>query len=148
MDITMASGKFALHISSDQPILASVFSKTISSGKSDFLWSTAAEGLAEFTLATTGLSPTLVFTGRDIKVQLDLTYTNGSQKTVKIAAQDIATFVAPTTLRSVRFSKISAGTSGAALITSKSGYGYIPLNVGSRLTKSFVPSSNIRVLNP
>jgi hypothetical protein len=148
MDITMASGKFALHISSDQPILASVFSKTISSGKSDFLWSTAAEDLAEFTLATTGLSPTLVFTGRDIKVQLDLTYTNGSQKTVKIAAQDIATFVAPTTLRSVRFSKISAGTSGAALITSKSGYGYIPLNVGSRLTKSFVPSSNIRVLNP
>jgi hypothetical protein len=148
MDITMASGKFAIHISSDQPILASVFSKTISSGKSDFLWSTAAEDLAEFTLATTGLSPTLVFTGRDIKVQLDLTYTNGSQKTVKIAAQDIATFVAPTTLRSVHFSHISAGTSGAALITSKSGYGYIPLNVGSRLTKYFVPSSNIRVLNP
>jgi len=148
MDITMASGKFALHISSDQPILASVFSKTISAGKSDFVWSTAAEDLAEFTLATTGLSPTLVFTGRDIKVQLDLTYSNGSLKTVKISAQDIATFVAPTTLRSVHFSHISAGTSGAALITSKSGYGYIPLNVGSRLTKSFVPSSNIRVLNP
>lgn len=148
MDVTMASGKFALHISSDQPILASVFSQTISSGKSDFLWSTAAEDLAEFTLATTGLSPTLVFTGGDIQVQLDLTYTNGSQKTVKIAAQDIATFVAPTTLRSVHFSQISAGTSGAALITSTSGYGYIPLNVGSRLTKSFVPSSNIRVLNP
>ena len=148
MDITMASGKFSLHISSDQPILASVFSKTISAGKGDFVWSTAAEELTDFTVATTGLSPTLVFTGRDIKVQLDLTFTNGSQKKVKIAAQDIATYLAPSTLRSVHFSHISSGTSGAALITSKSGYGYIPLNAGSRLTKSFVPSSNIRVLNP
>jgi len=148
MDITMASGVFALHISSDQPILASVFSKTVASGKSDFVWSTAADELSDFTLATTGLSPTLVFTGRSISVQLDLTYTNGSTKTVKISDQDIATFVAPANLRSVRFSAISAGTSGAALISSSSGYGYIPLNPGSKLTKSFVPSSNIRVLNP
>ena len=148
MDITMASGKFALHISSDQPILASVFSKTISNGKSDFVWSTAADALSEFTLATTGLSPTLVFTGHSISVQLNLTYTNGSQKSVTISAQDIATFTAPANLRSVRFSAISAGTFGAALISSQSGYGYIPLNAGSRLTKSFVPSSNIRVLNP
>ncbi len=148
MDITMASGKFALHITSDQPILASVFSKMVSNGKSDFVWSTAAEDLSEFTLATTGLSPTLVFTGRTISVQLDLTYTNGSQKSVTISAQDIGTFVAPATLRSVHFSSISAGTSGAALISTQNGYGYIPLNAGSRLTKSFVPSSNIRVLNP
>lgn len=148
MDITMSSGKFALHISSDQPILASVFSKTISAGKSDFVWSTAAEDLSEFTLATTGLSPTLVFTGGAIRVTLDLTYTNGSQKSVNISAQDIATFSAPSTLRSVHFSQISTGTSGAALISSKSGYGYIPLNAGSKLTKTFVPSSNIRVLNP
>jgi hypothetical protein len=148
MDITMASGKFALHISSDQPILASVFSKTLANGKSDFVWSTAAEDLSEFTLATTGLSPTLVFMGRAIKVKLDLTYTNGVQKSTTISAQDIATYVAPATLRSVHFSAISAGTSGAVLISSQSGYGYIPLNAGSRLTKSFVPSSNIRVLNP
>lgn len=148
MDVTMSSGKFALHISSDQPILASVFSKTISAGKGDFVWSTPAEDLSEFTLATTGLSPTLVFTGGAIRVTLDLTYTNGSQKSVNISAQDIATFSAPSTLRSVHFSQISAGTSGAALISSKSGYGYIPLSAGSKLTKTFVPSSNIRVLNP
>jgi len=148
LDVTMASGKFALHISSDQPILASVFSKTLANGKSDFVWSTSAADLSEFTLATTGLSPTLVFTGRTIKVKLNLTYTNGVKKSVTISAEDIATFVAPATLRSVRFSEISTGTSGAALISSKSGYGYIPLNAGSKLTKSFVPSSNIRVLNP
>jgi hypothetical protein len=53
LDVTMASGKFALHISSDQPILASVFSKTLANGKSDFVWSTSAADLSEFTLATT-----------------------------------------------------------------------------------------------
>lgn len=148
MDVTMASGKFALQISSDQPILASVFSKTISSGKGDFIWSTSAENLTEFTLATTGLAPTLVFTGKTIRVTLDLTYTNGQTKEIALSADDIATFDAPANLRSVHFSGISSGTSGAALITSNSGYGYIPLVAGSTLTKSFVPTSNIRVLNP
>ncbi len=148
MDLNMASGKFALHIDSDQPILASVFSKTTANGKSDFIWCTAADELTEFTLATTGLSPTLVFTGERIQVTLDLTYTNGTHKKKRISAEDIATFVSPSTLRSVRFTQISPGTSGAALISSMSGYGYIPLSAGSKLTKSFVPSSNIKVLNP
>jgi hypothetical protein len=148
LDVTMASGKFALHISSDQPILGSVFSRTLSQGKRDFVWSTSAEDLTNYTLATTGLAPTLVFTGNRIKVNLELTYTNGKTKKVAIAADDIATFVVGGAVRSVTFSGVSSGTSGAALITSKSGYGYIPLNPGSVLTKSSVPASNIRVLNP
>ena len=73
LDVTMASGKFALHISSDQPILGSVFSRTLSQGKRDFVWSTSAQDLTDFTLATTGLAPTLVFTGNRIKVDLELT---------------------------------------------------------------------------
>ena len=86
--------------------------------------------------------------GKRVKVKLDLTYTNGKSKSVKIDAEDIATFVVSSSVRSVSFSQISTGTSGAALITSKSGYGYIPLNPGSVLTKSSIPASNIRVLNP
>jgi len=148
LDVTMASGKFALHISSDQPILGSVFSQTLVQGKRDFVWSTSAQDLTEYTLATTGLAPTLVFTGTGIKVNLGLTYTNGSSKTIKISAEDIATFVVPDSVRAVSFSEISSGTSGAALISSKSGYGYIPLNAGSVLSKSSIPASNIRVLNP
>jgi hypothetical protein len=99
-------------------------------------------------LATTGLAPTLVFTGDRITVNLELTYTSGKTKKVSIEADDIATFVVPAAVRSVTFSRISAGTSGAALISSKSGYGYLPLTPGSVLTKSSVPASNIRVLNP
>ena len=148
LDVTMASGKFALNISSDQPILGSVFSQTLVQGKRDFVWSTSAQDLTEYTLATTGLAPTLVFTGTGIKVNLELTYTNGGMKTIKISAEDIATFVVPDSVRAVSFTEISSGTSGAALISSKSGYGYIPLNAGSVLSKSSIPASNIRVLNP
>ena len=148
LDVTMASGKFALHITSDQPILGSVFSQTLVQGKRDFVWSTSAQDLTEYTLATTGLAPTLVFTGTSIKVNLELTYTNGRSKTIKISAEDIATFVVPDSVRAVSFTDISSGTSGAALISSKSGYGYIPLNAGSVLSKSSIPASNIRVLNP
>jgi hypothetical protein len=148
MDILMTSGKFALHITSDQPILGSVFSPTVSQGKSDFVWSTAVPDLQEFTLATTGLAPTLVFTGSEIEVRLTVTQANGSARTIDVKGTDIATYVLSDSARSVRFSAISPGTSGAALISSKSGYGYVPLTPGSVLTKSSIPDSNIRVLNP
>ena len=112
------------------------------------MWSTGADNLAEFTVATTGLSPNLVFTGGSIRVSLGLTFTNGKKSSVLITGEDIATYKTPDRVESISLMRISSGTSGAALISSKSGYGYIPLNRGSVLTKSSVPSSNIRVLNP
>ena len=148
MNIKMEAGSFALHITSDQPILGSVFSPTLVQGKRDFLWSTPAAALTEFTLATTGLSPTLVFTGKRVKLKLDVTYNNGKLKSFNIEEEDIATFALPGSARSVTFKAIAKGVSGAALITSRSWYGYLPLNPGSVPTKSSIPASNIRVLNP
>ena len=144
----MAKGMFALRISSDQPLVAAVYSSTSAQGKKDFIWSTAADELTPFTLATSGVAPTLVFTGRDIKLQLELLNSNGSAKTIVITGQDIATYEVPDGVQGVSFSRISRGTTGAALIASNSGYGYLPLNAGSVLTKSSVPASNIHVLNP
>lgn len=144
----MASGKFALYISSDQPILGSVFTQTVSQGKSDFIWSTSAAELKPFTLATNGLAPTLVFTGKKISLTLELTSSTGKVRTAEIRGEDISTFSLSPSIKSVAFSKISTGVSGAGLIASKSGYGYFPLTAGSVLTKSSVPSSNISVLNP
>jgi hypothetical protein len=148
MKIKMASGVFALHINSDQPILGSVFSRTQIQGKSDFIWSTAAPYLEEFTLATNGLAPKLVFTGKEVRVTLELISSSGKSKKVEIRREDIATYSVPASTRSVRMTDISKGVSGAALIASKSGSGYLPLLPGSVLTKSSIPSSNISVLNP
>lgn len=148
MSAQMASGKFALTINSDQPLIASVFSKTLVNGKGDFVWSTSAPELKPFTLAVTGVSPTLVFTGSSIKVKAQLTRVNGSTQAIEIVGDDIATFQVPDRVRSVTFTKVSHQIYGAALITSQSGYGYLPLLSGSELTKSSIPRSNIRVLLP
>ena len=148
MKIKMAAGKFALHITSDQPILGSVFTQTVVQGKSDFIWSTHASDLQKFTLATNGLAPNLVFTGKEIKISLDLLSSSGKTKRVEIRGEDIATYTVAASTRSVTFTNISKYTSGAALISSKSGSGYIPLVPGSVLTKSSIPSSNISVLIP
>jgi hypothetical protein len=148
MNIKMKSGNFALIIKSDQPILGSVFSRTLAEGKSDFVWSTSAPELKDFTLATTGLAPTLVFTGKSVRVTLDVISSKGELRSVIIRGEDIATYKVSASTRSVRFTKIARGVSGAALISSKSGYGYLPLTPGSVLTKSAIPASNISVLNP
>ena len=148
MKIKMAAGKFALHITSDQPILGSVFTQTVLQGKSDFIWSTHAPDLQKFTLATNGLAPSLVFTGKEIKISLDLLSSSGKTTKVEIRGEDIATYTVAASTRSVTFTNISKATSGAALISSKRGSGYIPLAPGSVLTKSSVPSSNISVLIP
>lgn len=148
MNIKMDSGIFALIIKSDQPILGSVFSKTLAEGKSDFVWSTSAPKLSDFTLATTGLAPTLVFTGKSVRATLEVISSRGELKSVNIRGEDIATYKVSASTRSVRFTKIARGVTGAALISSKSGYGYLPLTPGSVLTKSAIPTSNISVLNP
>ena len=45
-------------------------------------------------------------------------------------------------------SSISSDCAAALLVNSQSGTGYIPLNNGSVLTRSTVPTANIGVLNP
>jgi hypothetical protein len=148
MKIKMAAGVFSLHINSDQPIVGSVYSQTQVQGKSDFIWSTSVPDLEAFTLATNGLAPNLVFSGEEIRVTLDLLSSSGKSRQIEIRGEDIATYAVSASTRSVRMTNISKGVSGAALIASKSGSGYLPLIPGSVLTKSSIPSSDISVLNP
>ena len=148
LDVVMPSGKFALHISSERPLVASVFTKTNSLGKSDFLWSTAAPELALGSFAVTGLAPLLVFTGDNISVDLDLTSIRGKKQSIRISGDQIATYQVSDRIRTFTITKRSSGVHGAALITSKSGFGYAPLVTGSVLTRTSIPRSNIRVLIP
>jgi hypothetical protein len=148
LDVVMPSGKFALHITSERPLVASVFTKTNSLGKSDFLWSTAAPELPTGSFAVTGLAPLLVFTGDNISVDIDLTSIRGKKQSIRISGDQIATYQVSDRIRTVTITKRSSGVHGAALITSKSGFGYAPLVTGSVLTRTSIPRSNIRVLIP
>ena len=148
LDVVMPSGKFALHITSERPLVASVFTKTNSLGKSDFLWSTAAPELPTGSFAVTGLAPLLVFTGDNISVEIDLTSIRGKKQSIRISGDQIATYQVSERIRTFTITKRSSGVHGAALITSKSGFGYAPLVTGSVLTRTSIPRSNIRVLIP
>lgn len=148
LDVLMESGKFALHLSSDRPFVASVFTKTVAQGKSDFLWSTAVPALTPGTFASTGLAPLLVFTGGEIAVDIELTSIKGGKRKISVRGNEIATYQVSERIRSFTITKSSERTYGAALITSKSGFGYAPLVTGSVLTRTSIPRSNIRVLIP
>lgn len=148
LNVIMRSGKFALRLTSERPFLASVFTKTTAARKSDFLWSTPVPELSESVYSVTGLAPTLVFTGEKISIDAELTSIKGKKQKVSIRGDEIATYQLSDRIRTIEFSKISPTTFGAALITSRSGFGYAPLVPGSALTRTSIPRSNIRVLIP
>jgi hypothetical protein len=148
LDVIMNSGKFALRLNSERPFVASVYTKTVALRKSDFLWSTAAPRLTESVYSVSGMAPLLVFTAESIEVDLELTSIQGKKQKVSLRGDEIATYQLSERVRTFAITKISKDTYGAALITSKSGFGYAPLVVGSTLTRTSIPRSNIRVLIP
>ena len=139
---------FALKITSDRPIVASVYSSTYADSKSDFVWSTSTAEMKEYSLAVSGLAPTLVFAGEKISISLSILYTNKKEKKLTITGEGIATFKVPENARTINFTKVSDETVGGSLISTQSGFGYLPLIPGSELTRVLLPSANIRVLNP
>ncbi len=98
--------------------------------------------------AVTGLAPLLVFTGENISVDIDLTSIRGKKQSINVSGDQIATYQVSDRIRTFTITKRSSGVHGAALITSKSGFGYAPLVTGSVLTRTSIPRSNIRVLIP
>ena len=144
----LAPSTFALKISSDRPIVASVYSSTFAQAKSDFVWSTSTAEMKEYSLAVSGLAPMLVFSGERISISLSILYTNKKEKKFTVTGEGISTFKVPDNARTINFTKVSDKTVGGALISTQSGFGFLPLIPGSELTRVLLPSANIRVLNP
>jgi hypothetical protein len=148
LNVIMPSGKFALKITSERPFVASVFTKTNSLNKSDFLWSTPAPALEKGSYSVTGLAPFLVLSGGEIAVDLELTSVAGRKQKISLRGSGISTYQLSERIRTMTITKVSPATFGALLLTSKSGFGYAPLVAGSVLTRTSIPRSNIRVLIP
>lgn len=148
LNLIAPTGKYALTLTSDQPILAAVKSATLAQNKSDFTWSTSVPALTPSTYSITGLAPMLVFSGEEISVDLQLNSPKGKVSKVEIRGSGVATYLVGEKVRTVTILKSSSDTYGAALISSGSGYGFAPLVQGSDLTRTSVPRSDIRVLIP
>jgi hypothetical protein len=138
------SSVYGVRINSDEPIVAGVFANL---GK-DFVWSSSVPTLSPFTIALSGLSPLFVFVGESIDVELEFSAAAGKKVTKTIKGSDILFWRVPENARNVTFRRVSAGTYASALQKSVNGFGSIPLVAGSVLSKSAIPTANIRVLNP
>ena len=141
---SVKSSVYGLRITSDEPVVAGVLANV---GR-DFVWSSSVPALAPFTIAMTGLSPLMVFVGENINVEIDLTVAGGDKVRKVIRANDIAIWRVPNNARNLSFVRVSSNTYASALQASANGFGSIPMIAGSVLTKSAIPTANIRVLNP
>jgi hypothetical protein len=99
-------------------------------------------------MAMTGLAPLMVFVGNEINVEVNLTVAGGKKSRKVIRGNDIAFWRVPNNARNLTFVRVSPNTYASALQASANGFGSIPLIAGSVLTKSAIPTANIRVLNP
>ena len=148
LDPKISASAFAVRITAPEPIVASVSSSVTVSRKKDFVWSTATPPLTPMSLAVTGLSPLIAFAGDSISVKVQAKLINGKTVSKVIKGSDIATWQVPANSRSITIVSSSKGVFAGALIASSNGYGFIPIQNGSALTRVEVPNSNIRVLNP
>jgi hypothetical protein len=135
---------YALRITSDEPVVAGVYANV---GR-DFVWSSTVPPLTPFTLAISGLTPVLAFVGDNINVEVEISLANGKKVRKSIRGNDIALWRVSSNVRNLTFRQVSANTYASALQASVNGFGSIPLYAGSVLTKSAIPTANIRVLNP
>ncbi len=148
LDPKISANAFAVRITSAEPIVASVSSSVTINRKKDFVWSTATPPLTPMSIAVTGLSPLIAFAGDSISVKVQAKLINGKTVNRVIKGSDIATWRVPANSRSITIVSSSKGVFAGALIASSNGYGFIPIQNGSALTRVEVPNSNIRVLNP
>ena len=139
---------FAVRITSPEPIVASVSSSVTISRNKDFVWSTPTPELTPMSIAVTGLSPLITFAGDSISVKVQAKLINGKTVSKVIKGSDIATWRVPANSRSITIISSSKAVFAGALVASSNGYGFIPIQSGSTLTRVEVPNSNIRVLNP
>jgi len=143
----IAASTFSLHLHSDQPIVAGVYSPLTIAGHRDILWNSASPLLVPMTLAVKGLQPTLFFTGDVINLKIRTRLNSGTILNSTVTGSDIAVWKAPSNCQSITISNVPSGVYGAVLATSASGIGFVPLVPGSTVTRAAIPSSNISVIN-
>jgi hypothetical protein len=141
---SVSSSVYGIRIKSDEPVVAGVFANV---GR-DFVWSSSVPALTPFAIAMTGMSPLLVFMGDSINVEIEFSITGGKKVRKSVQGSDIAFWRVPGNARNLSFIRVSKNTYASALQGSVNGFGSIPLVAGSVLTKSVIPTANIRVLNP
>ena len=139
---------FAVHVSAQEPVVASIATSITSNGHKDLLWSTGSPALSPMSMAIGGLTPVFAFSGDSISVRITVTFASGKKVSTRLKGTDLVTWRAPDNSRIITIDSTNKKTFAAAIITAADGSGFIPVQPGSALARVEVPNSNIRVLNP
>ena len=149
----VTSSPFALSLSSDQPILASVFSSPAKS-TADFAWSATAAALtpgAPLVMNPGGLLPTLAFlnTHGNVNVGISWRDANGKSGSVTLSGSNFVSWQPTAGLNRLTVTTNQSETYGGAIFAAgiNSGFSYLPLAKGSALLTAALPHSDARVIS-
>lgn len=147
-DFDSKASVFAIKVTSDLPIAASVYSRVRSTNKSDFIWSTPVPTGERGIWAITGLDPLFVVAGSEIDMSLRVYLPKRKRVDKNLVGSDLITYRVPQGALAIEIRSSGDDNSAALIVNSQSGTGYLPLLNGSVLSRSTVPTANIGVLNP
>ena len=146
----VTSSPFALVITSDQPILASVQS-TPAHRSADFAWSASAAPVSQFVANPGGLLPTFAFvnTHQNVSVGISWRDANGKSGSITLGGANFVSWQPTAGLNRVSISTNQSETYGGAIFTAgiNSGFSYLSLAKGSQLLTASLPHSDARVIS-
>ncbi len=142
---------FSIVISSDQPILAAARSSISVSGKAEFAWATAATKLSSVTLNLGGLSPAFVFSGDQIKVNIQWISDTGKRGSLTVRGDQVTYWKPSTNLIRATFTTSDTATFANLIFltvnSSQLGFSYLPVMPGANLETSTLPIMDARVIS-
>ena len=146
----VSSAPFALAITSDQPILASVLS-TPTKSSADFAWSASAAPISKLVANPGGLLPALAFLNLHTNLNVAISWrdVNGKSGSLTLSGSHFASWRPGAGLNRLTISTGQNDTYGGAIFAAgiNSGFSYMPLSQGSVLLTAAVPHSDARVIS-
>lgn len=142
---------FSIEVSSDQPVLASAQSSITVSGKQEFAWATAATRLSQVTLNLGGLSPAFVFSGDQIRVNIQWISDSGKKGSATISGDQVTYWKPAGNLIRATLTTTDVATYANLIFltvnSSQLGFSYLPVMPGARLETSTLPIMDARVIS-
>ena len=138
---------FGIEVNSDQPILASSFTR-ISSGTGDFAWASQLTPISRFRVNLGGVKGKFFFIGNSLAVTAQWTDSKGRAQKRLITGNTSALWSPGDPLGLVTFTPLTKQPifGGAILLNSTGGLSYLPLLANQLVLGAHVPIADIRTL--
>ena len=140
----ISTSAFSVVIDSDRPVVAGLFTQA---PYGDFAWGVAAAPFTRMALNMAGLQPTLILTGSEFRVSVQMVMSNGKRVTRKLTGSTFLTWNPGSALKSIAFySEGSKPVYGGLLIRSPNGFAYLPVQSNTTPTQTLLPVTDVHTL--